>query len=170
MKEALLLLCLGVISLALLGYPATANGRVEVNIVLPPLVVAAPPEVVVIPGTYVYFAPGIEVDFFFYHGYWYRPYRGYWYRATGYNGPWVYIAPSRVPRPLLSLPPDFRRIPPGHQRIPYGQLKKNWRTWERQKHWDKHDDRDRDRGGPGDRDKDRGRGDHGGGEGKGRGR
>lgn len=145
MKKMLLVLLAGAVSLASIGYPARANARVEVNIVLPRVVIAAPPAVVVIPGTYVYFAPDVEADIFFYHGYWYRPYRGYWYRAGGYNGPWVHIGPSRVPRVLLNIPPDFRHIPPGHQRVPYGQVKKHWRTWERERYWDRHEERERHR-------------------------
>ncbi len=29
--------------------------------------------------------------------------------------------------------------PPGHERIPYAQLKKNWRGWERNHYWDRHE-------------------------------
>jgi hypothetical protein len=99
---------------------------------LPPLVVPAPPPVVVIPGTYAYFAPDVDVDLFFYGGFWYRPYGGRWYRSSHYGGPWGFVGPNRVPRVLIN-----RNVPPGHERIPYGQLKKNWRGWEREKHWDK---------------------------------
>jgi hypothetical protein len=59
----------------------------------PPYAVSAPPEVVPVPGTYVYFVPDIGVDILFYHGYWYRPYGGGWYRAPSYSGPWVYLPP-----------------------------------------------------------------------------
>jgi hypothetical protein len=96
----------------------------------------------VIPGTYVYFAPEVDVDVLFYHGYWYRPYQGHWYRSGSYNGKWVYITPERVPRVLINLPPDYRRVPPGLQRIPHGQFKKNWKTWERDKYWEKHGGRE----------------------------
>jgi hypothetical protein len=144
MKTNLLIIVLaGALSLVSIGNPAGVEARVEVNIVLPPLVISSPPEVVVIPGTYAYFVPGVEVDIFFYHGYWYRPYSGYWFRASAYNGPWGRIAVSRVPRVLVNVPPDFRHIPPGHQRIPYGQLKKNWRTWERDRYWDRHEEKGR---------------------------
>jgi len=51
------------------------------------------------------------------------------------------IVPERVPAVLLRLPPDYRHVPPGHQRIAHGQLKKNWRTWEKEKHWDKYESR-----------------------------
>jgi len=114
-----------------------AKGRAEVDVSvniglpLPAVVISAPPAVVMIPGTPVYFAPDVEVDIFFYRGYWYRPYRERWYRATHYNGPWRYIAPRAVPSVIVNVPPDYRHIPPSHERIPYGQLKKHWKERER---------------------------------------
>jgi hypothetical protein len=142
-KRMFVTLFFGIITLIGMGYSSGAIAEVNINVGInvpppPPLVIHAPPPVFVIPGTYVYFAPEVDVDIFFYHGYWYRPYRGYWYRSGSYNGKWVYIAPKKVPPPLLNLPPDFRHVPPGHQHIPYGQLKKNWRTWEKEKYWEKH--------------------------------
>jgi hypothetical protein len=104
---------------------------------LPPLLLPAPPPVVLIPDTYAYFAPDVDGELIFYHGYWYRPYEGRWYRSSRYRGPWGFIAIGRVPRVLLDLPPGYRTVPPGHQRIPYGQLKKNWSSWEQDRHWDK---------------------------------
>lgn len=117
--------------------PADVDVQVGINVPLPPLVLPAPPAVILIPGTYAYFAPDVDVDIIFFHGYWYRPYGRVWYRAGDYNGPWVTIDIDRVPGVLIKLPPDFRRVPPGHQRIPYGQLKGNWKKWESDKHWDK---------------------------------
>ena len=73
---------------------------------------------VVIPGTYVYLIPDIDMDVFFFSGFWYRPSGGHWFRGCSYNGPWAYWPDDRVPRPLLSLPPDYRRVPPGYRRIP----------------------------------------------------
>ena len=122
--------------------PAGGDAEVNVNIGInaPPVVAfPAPPAVLLIPGTYAYFIPDAAVDIFFYHGHWYRPYEGYWFRSANYNGPWGHIVTTKVPKVVLQLPPDFRRVPPGHQRIPYGQLKKNWKTWEREKYWDKHE-------------------------------
>ncbi|MDA8168696.1 MAG: hypothetical protein M0Z59_03230 [Nitrospiraceae bacterium] len=112
----------------------------------PPYVFSAPPVVVLIPGTYyVYFVPGIEADIFFYHGYWYRPYRGWWFRAHFYNGPWAHI--RRPPGVFAGLPPDFRHLPPpGHLRIPYWQLRRDWRTWERDRYWDRHEREEHERG------------------------
>jgi hypothetical protein len=145
---------------------AGVNVNVGINVPLPPpFVIHAPPPVVVLPGAeYVYFAPGLEVDIFFHRGYWYRPFNQRWYRSSSYNGPWAFIHPNHVPRALYSIPPDYRHLPPGREHIPYGQFKKNWGSWERDRHWDKHDgppgrgrpepwnrdnDRDWGRGGPG---------------------
>ncbi|MBI5056404.1 MAG: hypothetical protein HZB61_07305 [Nitrospirae bacterium] len=136
-------------------HPLSADAEVNVNINIgPPPVfeIPAPPEVLVIPGTYAYFVPDIDVDIIFYHGYWYRPHRDHWYRASSYNGPWGYIVRERVPVVILNLPPDYRHIPPRHSRIPYGHLKENWRGWEKEKHWDdehRHRDNDDDHEGRG---------------------
>jgi hypothetical protein len=143
-KENLIALSfVGIMALVAMGYPSGAIAGVSINIGVnvpppPPLAIAAPPPMFVIPRTYIYFAPEVDVDILFYHGYWYRPYRGYWYRSGSYNGKWVYIAPEKVPGVLINLPPDYRRVPPGYQHIPYGHLKKNWKAWERDKYWEKH--------------------------------
>jgi hypothetical protein len=104
---------------------------------LPPLLIPAPPPVVLIPGTYAYFAPDVDAELIFYGGFWYRPYRGGWYRASHYNGPWGFVNTKKVPGVLINLPPGYRSGPHGGQPIPHGQLKKNWKTWEQHKHWDK---------------------------------
>lgn len=126
-----------------LGYSSRAIAGVNINVGInipppPPLVIPAPPPLFVIPGTYVYTAPEVNVDIFFYHGYWYRPYQGHWYRSGTYNGKWVYIVPEKVPRVLINLPPNYRHVPPGYRHIPYKEVRKNWKTWERNKYWEKH--------------------------------
>jgi hypothetical protein len=122
-------------------HPAAAGAGVHVNIGinLPAFVFPEPPSVVVIPGTYVYFAPEADVDVFFYHGYWYRPHERRWFRARSYNGPWGFVSPQAVPPPVMHLPPDYRHARRVYDPVPYGQLRKNWRTWEREKHWGRHD-------------------------------
>jgi hypothetical protein len=131
----------GIMFAALMGYPAKSNAelnvRIGINVPLPHVVIHAPPAVVVIPGTYAYFAPDAGVDIFFYHGHWYRPHHGHWYRARGYNGPWRNIKHAGVPHELRNLPPDFRRTVRRHERIRYTDFNKNWKTWERNKHWDR---------------------------------
>ncbi len=133
------LLIIGVMSLLLLGFSGQSMARVhvDVNIPVPPaFVFPAPPELVVIPGTYVYYSPDVDVDIFFYGGYWYRPYGGYWYRSADYRGPWVYI--ENAPPVLLGLPHDYRIITRGERRIPYADLHRNWRAWERGRYWEHH--------------------------------
>ena len=64
---------------------------------------------VVIPGTYIYAVPDIDVEIFFHQGYWYRPHEEHWYRSKSYNGPWAYLDSNRVPGvTLFDLPPDYR--------------------------------------------------------------
>jgi len=94
----------------------------------------APPEVVPVPGTYAYMVPGINVDIFFYQGYWYRPFRGRWFMATAYNGPWVFT--RAVPPVLLRLPPGYRRLALRYRPIPHAELMRSWRGWERERHWE----------------------------------
>lgn len=118
---------------------AGVNVNIGVNVPLPALVIPAPPPVLPIPGSYVYYAPDVTVDIFFFHGYWYRPHEGRWYKSHHYNGPWKFTSPARLPRQLHDIPRDFRSGPPDRKHIPYGQLKKNWGKWERERHWDKHD-------------------------------
>lgn len=126
------LLALGLVTAA----TASAEVNVNINVPLPGLVIPAPPGLVVIPGTYVYYPPDVDVDIFFYRGYWYRPYRGGWYIANGYNGPWRVVGPRRVPRALISVPPAYRHVSQGYERMPYGHVQRNWRTWERERYWD----------------------------------
>jgi hypothetical protein len=146
-KCALIILFVGAMLIVLLGYTMEVKAGVPIP-PPPPFVFPASPSVFLIPNTYVYFVPDIGPEIFFYHGYWYRPHKGYWYRATVYNGPWVYIAPARVPVVFLNLPPNFRTVPPGHKHITHGELKKNWRYWERERYWDRphgHERRERKR-------------------------
>ncbi|HYA14249.1 MAG TPA: hypothetical protein VEF33_07915 [Syntrophales bacterium] len=121
----------------------------------PPLVIPAPPGLVVVPNTYVYYPPDVDVDIFFYHGYWYRPHHGYWYRSRSYNGPWGRIAVKRVPRAVYGIPPGFRHGPM-YEHVPHGEVMRNWRGWERDRHWDRgrHEERGHFReGGHGERDR-----------------
>ena len=119
---------------------AAAGVGVSINIGLPTFVLPAPPPVVVIPGTYLYAVPDIDVTLLFYQGYWYRPYEGRWFVAFSYNGPWAFIELSRVPRVLIDHPPTYWRVPPGHHRIPYAEFRAKWGRWEHERHWDQ--DRD----------------------------
>jgi hypothetical protein len=157
------LLVIGALLLTLTGPATQSEAGVNVNVSLPAVRFAAPPEVVVIPGTYVYMVPDIDVDVLFFQGYWWRPFEGRWYRSRDYTGGWRYVEPRRVPGGLRSLPQDYRhRVLPGHERIHNGDVRKNWKKWEKEKHWDRRDQGPGGHGeqGRGGRDDRGGRGEH----------
>ncbi|HZW37471.1 MAG TPA: hypothetical protein VFF01_11050, partial [Candidatus Deferrimicrobiaceae bacterium] len=70
----------------------------------PPVIVSPPSEVALIPGSAIYFVPGVSVDLFFYDGYWWSPRGSRWYRAYEPNGPWVVVEHRYVPAPLFRVP------------------------------------------------------------------
>ena len=107
--------------------PSHAEVNVNVNIGPPAVVVAGPPEMIPVQRSMVYFAPAVEVDLFFYAGYWWAPNQGRWFRSRAYNGPWVIIAPRAVPVAVVRVPRDYRKIYAHEHRIPYGQLKKHYK-------------------------------------------
>jgi hypothetical protein len=137
----------GTILLALLlvlPIPTMAGVNVDVNISLPPIVFAAPPELIVIPDTYVYVAPDIDEDLFFWNGWWWRLWEGRWYRSQYYNQDWVYY--DDIPSFYFDVDPDWRGYYRGHnwyghrwdyQRIPNQQLQQNWKSWQNDRHWEK---------------------------------
>lgn len=105
---------------------AEALAEVQFNISVgpPPIVAAAPPELVMIPGTGVYFVPQPGVDIFFYNGWWWSPRGDRWYRSKAYNGPWGGIGRRSVPGPVAGVPRDYRHRYERERRIPFGQWKK----------------------------------------------
>ncbi len=153
--RALLTAALGAAVFAAVGAtPALSGVNVNLNIGPPAVVVAEPPEMVVVPQSMVYFAPGVSVELLFFDGYWWTPKEGRWFRATAYNGPWTVVGPRHVPAELVHLPPGYRARYGHGEHIPYGQLKKHhrYREIERREHrgeWKEvkreHRERDRER-------------------------
>jgi hypothetical protein len=141
-------LCFGTLLLALtiaVPIPTKAGVEVSVNIGLPPpIVFAAPPEMIVLPETYVYVVPDIDVDIFFYNGWWWRPWEGHWYRSRYYNRSWVHY--GSVPRFYTEVPSAWRNDYRDHrwgghqwnyQRIPQQKVQQNWKGWEKNRYWEK---------------------------------
>ncbi len=126
-----------VLFLAVSSAQSYAGVNIGIGINIPAFRFAAPPEMVVIPGTYVYYAPGADVDILFYQGFWYRPYEGRWYRARAYNGPWAFVESGRVPGALIGLPHDYRHGYAEQRRIPYRDFNRNWKRWEKDRYWEK---------------------------------
>lgn len=118
---------------------AESDSQADADVGSPsPYIFSAPPSVAVIPGTYAYVVPDIDVDILFYHGSWYRPFGGHWYWSRSYDGPWGYLVPARVPHVLITLPTGYRRLAREyHHSISYAELHGNWHRWENSRHWHK---------------------------------
>lgn len=122
--------------------PARAEVSVSVNLGPPPIVMSAPPEVVMIPQSRVHFVPAPDIDVFFYDGYWWSPRGERWYRARAYNGPWGVIERQRVPRAVMYVPKDYRTRYERERHVPYGKWTKDRARWDRKnrqahKRWEK---------------------------------
>lgn len=116
---------------------AVAEVNVNINIGIPAIKVSPDPVMTVIPGTYIYFITESPDDVFFYQGFWWRLHKKRWHRADGFNGPWVFLKPAKVPPGLRKLPPGWRKLPPGHPVLKHSQVKNSWKQWEKEKRWDK---------------------------------
>ena len=140
---------LGSILLALsivIPIPTMAEVNVSIGFPLPPPVVfAAPPEVIVVPDAYgVYAVPDIDVDIFFWNGWWWRPWGGRWYRSHYYDRGWGYY--NTVPYFYYDIDPGWRGYYRDshwhghrwdHERIPYERLHSNWKNWNTNRYWEK---------------------------------
>ncbi len=130
--------------------PVAAKAEVSVNIGIgfpppPPVVYPAPPEVVVLPDTDdVYVVPSVNVDLFFWNGWWWRPWEGRWYRSHYYDRGWVYY--NYVPRFYYDVDPHWRTYygdhdwygrPWHYEPIPHQQLQRNWKGWHDSRHWER---------------------------------
>jgi hypothetical protein len=105
---------------------AFAEIDIHINIGPPPIMVAEPPAVIMIPNSTIYFVPQVEHDIFFYDNYWWSPRGGQWYRSRAYNGSWEIIENHYVPAPVYQVPRDYRHRYEKEHHIPYGQWKKQW--------------------------------------------
>jgi hypothetical protein len=110
----------------------------------PPIVFAAPPEMIVIPDTYVYVVPDLDEDIFFYDGWWWRPWGGRWYRSRYYDRGWGYY--DSVPSFYFDVDPGWRGYYRDHnwyghrwnyERIPQQQLQQNWQSWQNDRRWER---------------------------------
>ena len=92
----------------------------------------------------VYVAPDIDVDLFFWNGWWWRLWEGRWYRSHYYDRGWGYY--NNVPSFYFDVDPGWRGYYRDHnwyghrwnyERIPYQQLQQNWRSWHNDRHWER---------------------------------
>ena len=102
----------------LLCSAASADVQVSIGIGLPNVNIGVNlpvyPELVVVPGYPVYYAPQLEENYFFYDGmYWVYQYDN-WYASSWYNGPWGLVGPEFVPVFILRIPVRYYRQPPAY--------------------------------------------------------
>jgi len=124
--------------------PTMAGVDIHIGIPLPPpIIFPAPPEVIVMPDTDdVYVAPDIDVDLFFWNGWWWRLWEGRWYRSHYHDRGWGYY--DNVPSFYFDVDPGWRGFYRDHnwhghrwdyERIPDRRLHQNWKSWRSNRHW-----------------------------------
>jgi len=99
-----------VIAFAMMLFTATsafAAVNVSIGINLPVY-----PRLVPVPGYPVYYAPGVESNYFFYDGAYWVYENDNWYASSWYNGPWRLVDPYAVPLYVLRVPVRYYRRPP----------------------------------------------------------
>jgi len=66
------------------------------------------PDVVVVPGTRVYYIDDYDYDLYRYGNYWYYYWNGGWYRSVDYDGPFYFISYVSVPYSIRYVPVRYR--------------------------------------------------------------
>ena len=93
------ILCLGLLAAGTLGLvPAPGTAQINIGITIgtpspPPIVISAPPQLVVVPQTQVLYAPALPYNYFFYSGKYMSPMRE----------PGLRRQPTMAPGPLSRL-------------------------------------------------------------------
>ena len=136
--------------LLVLAAPAS-QAQVSIRLSTPNLSIGinlpAYPHLVLIPGYPVYYAPGLQVNYFFYDGYYWVFQDGNWYASAWYNGPWAYVEPLYVPVFILRIPVRYYPHPPAFFRGWRQDAPPHWaehwgHSWEqRRSGWDRWDRR-----------------------------
>jgi hypothetical protein len=126
---------------AVFPLPTRAELNINIGISLPPpIVFHAPPDVIVLPDTTdVYVVPSVDIELFFWNGWWWRHWEGRWYRSHYHNR-------GRVPSFYFDVDPGWRKFYRdrhwhGHRwnykRISNRQLQRNWKSWHNDRHWER---------------------------------
>jgi hypothetical protein len=107
-----------VVSWVLLSPLTSAVAQVSIGIGLPNVSIGINlpvyPQLVVVPGYPVYYAPGVDSNYFFYDGMYWVYQDDNWYASSWYNGPWALVSPEAVPVYILRVPVRYYRRPPAY--------------------------------------------------------
>jgi hypothetical protein len=117
MRKAIIVLSLLVCSIT----SAVAAVGVSIGINIPVF-----PQLAVIPGYPVYYAPQLNANYFFYDGMYWCFVDDNWYASSWYNGPWELVAPEFVPVFLLRVPVRYYRSPPVYFSAWYASAPPHW--------------------------------------------
>jgi len=117
MKRVTRWIACSVFTLALSSLASGAYARTSVSVDLhfgdryrgPDVVFYHEPDLVVVPGTRVYYVSDYDYDIYQCGRFWYYNYDGGWYRARSYRGPWIYVGFHSVPRQIGYVPYRYRR-------------------------------------------------------------
>lgn len=103
------------------------------------------PDVIALPETdNVYVVPGLDVDIFFWNGWWWRPWQGGWYRSRYYSRGWGHY--RGIPTFYYDVDSGWRQYyrdrnwygnPWHYERIHHRHLHQNWRRWHQDRHWER---------------------------------
>lgn len=138
--------------LMLLVPAISAPAQVSIGIGLPHMRIGINvpivPELVPVPDSPAYYAPGMDMNFFFYDGMYWVFKDDNWYASSWYNGPWSAVHPEAVPLFVLRIPVAYYRRPPAYFRGWRSEGPPRWgdhwgADWSRRRagwdHWDRHE-------------------------------
>jgi hypothetical protein len=108
----------------------SATAQVSVGIGLPNVSIGINlplyPELERVPGYPVYYAPGLDSNYFFYDGLYWVYQDDNWYASSWYNGPWRVVGPVDVPLFILRVPVRYYRHPPAYFHGWYANSPPRW--------------------------------------------
>jgi hypothetical protein len=120
----------------------SAEAQISIGIGLPTVSIGINlplyPELVLVPGYPVYYAPQMNANYFFYDGMYWVYQDDNWYASTWYNGPWGIVEPYYVPLFILRIPVSYYRQPPVYFRGWQSNAPPRWgqhwgRDWEQRR-------------------------------------
>jgi hypothetical protein len=109
MRYRFIALCIALVCAATAAPAAQVSVSIGIN-------VPVYPQLAVVPGYPVYYAPGVRGNFFFFDGMYWVFEGDNWYMSSWYNGPWESVMPAYVPYYVLRVPVRYYRAPPPYFR------------------------------------------------------
>jgi hypothetical protein len=134
---------------ALMSPLASSAAQVSIGFAIPGVSIGinlpAYPELDVVPGYPVYYAPQLDANYFFYDGLYWVFQDDNWYASSWYNGPWGVVNPDEVPVFILRIPVRYYHRPPAYFRGWGYDAPPRWgdhwgRNWDQRRNgWDRWD-------------------------------